>query len=85
MPFRTEISSYGIVVSAVDHGRYWTGVAYIFRPDSTHQKTIQSADRCVSLVAAETVARQLGEAYVAALVASLGACGDIAVEPSIGF
>lgn len=68
MPSRTELNSYGIVVSAVHHGWYWRGVVHIFRSDSTHLRTLEASARSKSMVEAEGEAERLGGSYVSALI-----------------
>lgn len=68
MPFRTELNSYGIVVSAVHYGWYWRGVAHIFRSDSTHVRTLEATARSKSMVEAEGEAERLGGSYVSSLI-----------------
>lgn len=72
MPLRTEFYGYGVVASAIDHGRFWQGVAYIFGPDKVHVRTIEAKSKCANLVDAEAHASTLGQDFVWGLLEATG-------------
>ena len=69
MAYNRDILGYSLVVSAVDLGPYCQGVVHIFSPHRSHLRTIETSVRHATLEDAESLADQLGEAYVRSIAA----------------
>jgi hypothetical protein len=65
--YRRDVLGYKLVVSAVDRGMHFQGVAHIFARDGSHLRTIETSARHSTLSAAESLAEQMGGEYVRSL------------------
>lgn len=68
MPRRLEVHGYSLVVSSIEHERYWQGVVHVIDPHGHHGRTIETLARHATSEDAERVAATLGDDHVRNLV-----------------